>query len=42
MAGIAPASPVPNEELLFYDTLEITVKETPIRQSKLTPWKVFV
>lgn len=22
--------------------LEITVKETPIRQSKLTPWKVFV
>lgn len=22
--------------------LEITVKEPPIRQSKLTPWKVFV
>ena len=26
----------------IFAQVEITVKETPIRQSKLTPWKVFV
>ncbi len=31
-----------SEKTVNAQIVEITVKETPIRQSKLTPWKVFV